>query len=375
MTAALFGGFVLAWLVQLGYWLGVYARVLRVPVRSPDPTIRPPSSPAPPPPVSVIVCARNEAGKLRKNLPLILNQDYRSFELIVVNDHSTDDTPAVLKQLQKSHPTFRIVNFTHMKFSPGKKDVLAAGIEAATNEWLLLTDADCAPVSRHWIRDMLNPASAPTTGVILGYSPYRPLRGLLGAAVGYETYLTAVQYFGWALAGRPYMGVGRNLAYRRSLYRAAGGFAAHRALASGDDDLLIGRIATAANTRVVLSPDSRTVSPPPTSWSAWVRQKRRHLSTASAYARGTQWRLAGFSGSHLAVYLLGMALLPTGFAPWALGLLLLRGVVLGALFIRLRQSLVDGPPAWQLLLLDPVWPLYYLIFTPFLFLHNRITWK
>ena len=371
----LFGGFLVVYALQLAYWLGVHARVWHAPRSRPTSLSDPPVAPTAPPPVSVIVCARNEAENLRKNLPLILNQAYRSFELIVVNDHSTDESLSVLKHIQKSHPTFRIVNFTHMKFSPGKKEVLAAGIDAATNEWLLLTDADCAPVSRHWIRDMLNPATDPRAGVVLGYSPYRPLHGLLGAAVGYETFLTAVQYLGWARAGHPYMGVGRNLAYRRSLYRAAGGFGAHRALASGDDDLLIGAIATAANTRTVLTATSRTTSPPPMGWGEWVRQKRRHLSTGTTYARSTQLRLGGFSASHLLVYALGIALCFTAFAPWAVGLLLARGAVLYFLFARLRPSLPDGPPAWQLVGLDALWPLYYLLFTPFLFLHNHITWK
>ena len=371
----IFAGFVLAWAVQLGYWLGIH---LRPAFWSADsfPSGAPMACPTDSlPPVSVIVCARNEAENLRKNLPLILNQAYRSFELIVVNDHSTDETLAVLKQIQKSHHTFRIVNFTYTKFSPGKKDALAAGIAAATNEWLLLTDADCAPASPHWIRDMLSASTRPQTGVILGYSPYRPLRGGLGIAVGYETFLTAVQYLGWALAGHPYMGVGRNLAYRRSLYERAGGFAAHRTLASGDDDLLLMQIATGPNTQVVLSPRSRTLSPPPLTWGAWVRQKRRHLSTGTSYRPVVRGWLGGFSLTHLLVYGLGAVLLFTPWAPWAGLLLLVRWLVLGICFTRLRRCLSDSPGTEKLLLADTFWPLYYTIFTPFLFLHNHITWK
>ena len=375
MTGVVFTCFLAAWIVQVIYWLGVHLRGVFSPLdRGPSGTDLSESSPAAPP-VSVIVCARNEAENLQKNLPLILNQVYRSFELIVVNDHSTDKTLDVLKHMRESRHTFRIVNFTNMKFSPGKKDVLAAGIAAATNEWLLLTDADCAPASVHWIRDMLKPATRSGTGVILGYSPYRPLHGVLGAVIGYETLLTAVQYFGWARCGHPYMGVGRNLAYRKSLYRAAGGFAAHRELASGDDDLLIGRIARAENTQVVLDDGARTVSPPPHTWPDWVRQKRRHLSTGTRYAPLTQVLLGGFGASHLAVYTLGAALLLTGYAPWAGGLLTARMLLLAVLFAVLRKRLPDSPPVWQLLLADGCWPLYYLFFTPFLFLHNRITWK
>ena len=370
-----FALFVIAWIGQMIYWLGVHLRVASPPLRTPLPAADGKTAPERPPPVSVIVCARNEAENLRKNLPLILNQVYRSFELIVVNDNSTDETLAALKQMQKSHHTFRIVNFTHMKFSPGKKDVLAAGIAAATNEWLLLTDADCAPASPYWIRDMLNATQAPGTGVILGYSPYHPLRGALGAVIGYETFLTAVQYLGWAIAGHPYMGVGRNLAYRQSLYTAVAGFTAHRHLASGDDDLLMQRIANGRNTQVVLTPRSRTLSPPPLTWRAWVQQKRRHLSTGTTYRPLTQLLLGGFSASHLAVYGLGVLLFFTGFAHWAILLLILRLFVLAGCFALLRRRLPNTPPLWQLLLSDTLWPFYYLFFTPFLFLHNRITWK
>ena len=179
------------------------------------------------PPISIIICARNEAENLRKNLPTILNQEYASFEVIVVNDASTDETLSVLNSFLSKYHHLRIINITDKKII-GKKGALAEGIEAAKYEWLLLTDADCYPFTKNWILGMIKGVDAKEIG--LGYAPYEKRDGFLNTFIRYETVWTATQYMGFALAGEPYMGVGRNIIYMKKLYEKVGGFQKHAIL-------------------------------------------------------------------------------------------------------------------------------------------------
>ncbi|MFL5773721.1 MAG: glycosyltransferase, partial [Flavisolibacter sp.] len=212
-------------------------------------------------PVSVIICARDEDENIAKNLPGILVQDYSSsHEVIVVNDNSIDDTKYILAELQKKYKKLQIVDLTQeAKMIAGKKFPLSIGIKEAKHEIVLLTDADCVPASEHWIFKMQD-AFSNGTEVALGYGAYQKNPGFLNKAIRFETFHTALQYFGYALAGKPYMGVGRNLAYRKNLFFRNKGFSSINHIPSGDDDLFINRVATKENTSVVIDPEAFTIS-------------------------------------------------------------------------------------------------------------------
>lgn len=128
--------------------------------------------------------------------------------------------------------------------------------------------------------------------IVLGYGGYEHKKGLLNNLIRFDTFFIALQYAGFALAGKPYMGVGRNLAYRRSLFFNNKGFARHSNLQSGDDDLFINEVATKTNTAVVIDPESFTRSIPKTTFTAWLAQKKRHLTTGKYY-RGNHKLLLG----------------------------------------------------------------------------------
>ncbi len=233
---------------------------------------------------SVIIAARNEAANLAANLPHILEQQHERFEVIVVNDHSEDDTKWVVKELQQSYSHLHLLDLSaHIWNKPGKKLALTLGIKKASYEVILLTDADCRPASPHWISRMEEPFTHPETKFALGFAPYRGAAGALARFVQYETFQTAFYYLGLGLAGIPYMGVGRNLAYRRSFFFQHQGFGPHHYLAAGDDDLLVNRLATARNTAVVLAPESFTWTSPPTTFRLWLYQKQRHLRVGQYY--------------------------------------------------------------------------------------------
>jgi len=273
-------------------------------------------------PVSVVICARNEAPNLQKNLPRFLNQNYRSREIVLVNDNSSDHTASLLLAVRDPRGTFTPVNAPPRPPGwQGKKWALDYGIRQARYEVLLLTDADGEPAGPEWIRTMSSPFGDPGVQAVLGYAPYRAAPGWLNRLIRYETAWTAIQYLGWALAGHPYMGVGRNVAYRKELFRQAGGMERHAHLPSGDDDLFLGQVLTGRNTAVQLDPASFVYSQPEATWQDYLRQKRRHLSTSWHYAPATKVRLGAHAASLLLFY---PGLLLCG-GPWWLILALLFG--------------------------------------------------
>jgi biofilm PGA synthesis N-glycosyltransferase PgaC len=234
-------------------------------------------------PVSVIICARNEAENLKKFLPSILEQDYPDYEVIVVNDCSEDNSYLILGNyiLQYPHLHISTVN-KDPKFTHNKKFAQFIGIKAARNEILLFTDADCQPESDKWLANMTSHFQE-KTDFVLGYGGYKQEKGLLNKYIRYDCLSIAMQYLGMAIRGIPYMGVGRNLGYRRSLFFANNGFGAHNHLISGDDDLFVNSNATKTNTVVEFRTESHTRSVPSKGWTEWMIQKKRHLTTAPYY--------------------------------------------------------------------------------------------
>lgn len=273
----------------------------------------------PPGAVSVIVCFRNEAAVLPACLRGLLAQEYAGeVEILAVDDNSTDASAAIVRELiAAGHPQLKLLQPGPTR--PGKKDALTCGIHAASHELLLLTDADCVPASTTWLRLMTAPL-ADQAEVVLGAGPYSPAgQSLLNRFQRFEANYVALKYLGFARRGRPYMGVGRNLAYRKSFFLRAGGFAAHADLPGGDDDLLVGHHALPARTTVVTTPAARTVSRLSPDWRTFLRQRLRHQSAGFRYRPATALLLGVLALSHGLFYLLGFALLFSGW--WWLALL------------------------------------------------------
>jgi glycosyltransferase involved in cell wall biosynthesis len=254
-------------------------------------------------PVSIIICARDESQNLLNNLPGILAQDYPyTHELVIVDDNSFDDTAFILEQFQKTYKQINIIRLTeNAKFVQGKKFPLSVGIKSSKYEILLLTDADCTPASPNWLESMQHSFND-QIDIVLGYGPYKKQKGLLNKIIRFETFHTAMQYLGFAMAGKPYMGVGRNLSYKKTLFYREKGFSAHNRVPSGDDDLFINKAATKYNTAVNIDPESFVYSNPKTSWGSWRKQKKRHFSTGKYYKWGHRFLLGLYSFSQVMVY-------------------------------------------------------------------------
>lgn len=329
------------------------------------------------PPVSVVICARNEYTNLEKNLPDVLGQDYDDFEVVVVNDCSDDDTTELLTEISRFNPALKVVHLRQsLNFFNSKKFPLSMGIKSAKNELLILTDADCKPAGPNWISNIVQAYRAKETAVVLAYGPYRKMPGLLNALIRFDAIHVAINYLSMALAGMPYMGVGRNLSYHKSLFIKNKGFTSHYKIASGDDDLFIMQVADKRNTAVVLGQEVKTFSEPKRSFYAWFRQKRRHLSTAQYYRFGTKFILGSFSVSQLLFF---------GGFTWLLFLPLPWWIPVSLFGLRLLSQLIVTRACMKQLQEDDLWmatpffELFFIIFNPTLALVNLMTkqnkWK
>lgn len=309
-----------SFLVQFIFCFGIYSRFIFKKSKSLSVSNEP---------VSVIICARNEADNLENYLPVILNQDYPDYEVIVVNDCSSDNTEEVLERFKLQCPRLRTTTIREdKKFSHGKKIAVTIGIKAAKNDRLVFIDGDCQPESDQWLKQMASHFSD-KTDIVLGYGGYFSQPGLLNKYIRYDTMMIALQYFSFALIRVPYMGVGRNLGYKKSLFFKGNGFSRHFHLASGDDDLFVNENATKTNTAVEYSHESHTRTSPKESFGKWFFQKKRHLTTSKLYRPVHKFMLSIEPVSRLLFYAsLAFLLFNPLYRPWALILFAARLMIL-----------------------------------------------
>jgi cellulose synthase/poly-beta-1,6-N-acetylglucosamine synthase-like glycosyltransferase len=222
-------------LIQVVFYLGVLGKFA---FYKPQPSVKQKQEP-----VSVIIAARNELENLQKHLPAILNQDYPEFEVVVVNHCSWDASQQYLEELQQQYKHLKVSQLIEQeKYPTGKKFALTIGIKAAKYDQLIFTDADCEPAGNQWL-SLMESRFTSQKEIVLGYSPYYKKGGILNLFDRFQTFVTGIFYFSFALAGNAFMGVGRNLAYRKEVFFRHKGFASHQHIMSGDDDLFINEAA------------------------------------------------------------------------------------------------------------------------------------
>lgn len=301
MVTFLFALFIVVAIINILFYIGYFSFATSTPT-IPKEKLKP---------VSVLVCAKNEAENLRNFIPSILNQDFANFELILINDASSDDTLEIMEEFQEMDPRVRVVNVHNNEAFWGKKKyALTLGIKKAKYPFLLFTDADCAPETNEWISRMAANFQ-PGISIVLGYGGYfKNKSSLLNKLIRFETLFTAIQYFSYAKLGTPYMGVGRNLGYTSEEFYIQNGFARHMHIVrSGDDDLFVNSAATKKNTALCYDQQAITRSVPQSSLKSWFRQKRRHISTAGLYKKEHQLLLGSFFFSQFAFWILFLFLI------------------------------------------------------------------
>lgn len=354
--------------IQLFYYLFLFTKLAAYKTSDRDESIEQP--------VSIIVCARDEADNLVKNLPGILVQDYTTtHEIIVVNDNSQDESKYLLDEFKKSFKSLNPIELTQeAKLIPGKKFPLSIGIKSAKYETLLLTDADCMPATETWVQKMQK-AYAPGVEIVLGYGAYQKRPGILNKIIRFETFHTALQYFSYALAGMPYMGVGRNLSYKRELFIKNKGFSSINQIPSGDDDLFINQVATKYNTAIVIDPDAHTLSEPKRTWNEWMKQKYRHYTTGKYYQGKHKFLLGLYSFTLFFFYPAFIASILT-FTWWLpLSVFALR-LLIQAIVMHNTMKKLNESDLWPSFLLFDIWMFfYYLLVLPAAWKKPKQSWN
>ncbi len=367
-TELLFYSLIAVTVIQLFYYLYFFSRVAFYKIKSKEKSQQHP--------VSVVVCARDEDENLARNLPGLLVQDYSStYEVTVINDNSEDDTKYILQELKKTFKDrLQVVELTQeAKLISGKKYPLSIGIKEANHEVLLLTDADCVPSSEHWVYKMQN-AYTDEKEIVLGYGAYHKTKGLLNKLIRFETFHSAIQYLSYALAGIPYMGVGRNLSYKKNLFMRSKGFSSINHIPGGDDDLFINKVATKNNTAVLIDKEAMTYSIPKKTFGAWLRQKTRHYSTSKFYKPIHKFLLGLYSITQFVFY--PILITTIIFYNWQLALIVFtaRLLVQGVIFYFSMKKL-NEQDLWIWFLFFDLWMFfYYILFAPALFRKTRNEW-
>lgn len=344
-------------LINLLYTFIIYGRLafFKEPAKLPDDQL---------PPVSIIIAARNESDNLYENLPYLLQQNYPEYEIVIINNQSIDDSAYLLNAFTQQFENIRVieVNRSH-HIKPGKKLPLTLGIKGAKYEHLLFIDADCKPTSNTWIKSM---ASNFVTGkeLVIGYGPYTKEKGFLNRVIRFDTSWIAVSYFSMALAKLPYMGVGRNMAYTKTLFNSVNGFKSHYSLPSGDDDLFIQEAAKNRNYTINIDQHSYSYSAPHSTWSGWIRQKTRHYSTSNRYSRFKKLMLGVYPASLLFVLFTFIILMFDADFRWLalasfLLLTFLKWWIQGRCFNKLNEK--------SFVAYLPLWDIFYTILMPVIY--------
>lgn len=323
--------------------------------------------------VSIIICARNEAVNLTDNLPFFLSQKNIVFELIVVNDHSDDETLNILKKFSADHSELIIVDLANEK-QPGKKNALRKGIEHARFENILLSDADCRPSSPFWAAKMLAGID-PDHQLVAGYAPFTSGKTFVARFSTFENIITALQYIGFGIAGMPYMGVGRNMGYSASLIKKLNYFDDHKDLMAGDDDLTVQAALAETKIKFILDKDTFVMSQSAKTWAQYFKQKARHYSVSKRYATVFIF-LLGLFGLTWAMFYSG--LLVIAFCMniwWVIILLFIRYILIIICFKYIQKVLHQHLRITDILLFDAAFPFVMGILSIFGLLKTKQHWK
>ncbi len=318
--------------------------------------------------LTILVCAQNDLENLKKLAPQLLNQNGDP-KILIVNDQSTDETVQYLENLSNNSEQLNYLNST--KSIPGKKQALMDGLSNISEDFILLTDADCR-VPKTWSEQML--LAVGDKDIVFGFSPYQRAKGFLNKWIRYEAILTGIQYLSFAIIGRPYMGVGRNILYRKALVEDGRVLKEHLNIPGGDDDLLINKLATSENVTINIHTESWAYSAPVKNWGAYIKQKRRHHSTSWYYKLKDKIALGIFSASWVGLFGVIFYLIYSGHIWQGLSLFLLRFLLTLVPCIKLFKKLDGGDLSRYWIFLDPLTAIYFLFFSLFMLLPKRKKW-
>lgn len=270
----------LSFLIQLFFYLFVYRKPAAYQRKREEKTIPDEALPG----ISVIISSKNNSEELRKNLSFVLEQDYPHFEVIVVNSGSTDETDMVLKAAEIKYPQLYHTYVPAEADSINEKKLaLTLGIKAAKNDILLFTESYSRPCSTQWIREY-GKEFAQGRDIVLGYSRLiidKKVR--MRKFILFDNLIHHLKFLSMAIARKPFMGIGRNMAFKKELFFLHKGYSSILHIEGGEDDLYINKIARKKNTGVLLSPDSMTETHSVDNFLTWRSLKSKYLYTRQFY--------------------------------------------------------------------------------------------
>lgn len=314
------------------------------------------------PGVSVIICAKNEEENLREFLNSFLGQDYPEFEVIVVDDQSEDGTFDYLQEKATQNNQLKVVTVgAHIKDHIGKKLALTLGIRKSKYDIILLSDADCKPLSDKWISHMVSHYSTEKE-IVLGFSPYKWKNSVLNLLIQFDAFFTALQYFSFSLAGMTYMGVGRNLSYKKELFYRSG-FASHLHVPYGDDDLFVNENANEFNVAIEINKEAFISTVPHTKFKKWFKQKKRHLKGGIEYKKSHRFWLSALWLSYFTFFALfagALIINPISYFTWSI--FALRTISAMLIYSFVADKFNQRKMIWFLPLLEII---YVLVILPF----------
>lgn len=275
----LVGLYLFFFIVQLVYYLYLYRKPYRYLSKNNNDESKQLNK-AQHPGISIVITAKNEAKNLSENLPFILEQDYPKFQVIVVNNGSTDNSEDVLNNLQSKYIDKLYVTYLPVESEVvnSKKLALTIGIKAAKHDILLFTEADTKPLSNKWVNEYAK-EFAKGMDVVLGGCQLKVCSGFYRKFILFDNLLFGLEYLSMALIKKPYSGVERNMAYRKDLFFKNKGFSSILNIEHGEDHLFINKIANSENTSVLISPESMVKSNIANSLSTWRSFKGKYLIT------------------------------------------------------------------------------------------------
>jgi glycosyltransferase involved in cell wall biosynthesis len=317
-------------------------------------------------PVSVIICVKDDSINLSKILPLLLQQNYPEYEVIVVNDNSSDDSEEILKLAQNQYPHLQIRNLVAHKSVHGKSVVLGVGIKAAKYNRIVVTDVACLP-STDWLKSV---STGFDSEIVMGYTRYIAV----GKFVRIANYYESLFQLGYALNRRPYTASGENDSFRKELFFAKG-FNPLLRKPEKVEQVFFNSVMNKTNTSVVLLPDAIVASEKHLSVGNWCLECSLNLFSKRLFRRGARHVKSPEMISKTLFYIscivaIIMSINETPLLASIVGVFLLRLIIQIFVFVSTQKRLGEK----RLLLHTLLWDFYSIIvylYVALLFKHRK----
>ena len=320
--------------------------------------------------LSLVIPFRDEAKNLNRLISSLKEQSYNNWELILVNDHSTDDGVKIVKDCINQ---FRVPVTMLNSSDYGKKKALLYGVHQANNEWIITSDADCT-FHPEWLQTMASYQKSTHADLIIGPVRIEEKRGALSWFQRID--FTALQLSGAAAAlnGKPIMCNGANLLFNKSLYLQT---TLNPHIASGDDMFLLEWMKQNGKyVRFIKAKKAVIQTAPVGCIKDFLMQRARWAAKASAY-RDKEILISGLLVSGLSFMLLSTLIIGI----WQIQLLYVFGISIGVksfvdyALLRLGKTFFNYKLSFaSVVLLQVLYPIYVLsvLMFPLFF---KIKWK